>query len=309
MLTVLFATHNGAHTLPRMLEALSSLEEPKGGWRLVIVDNASDDETPALLERFRDRLPLTPAYEPRRGKNVALNTGLKHVAGDLIVLTDDDIVPRDGWLARLRQAADAQPGFAIFGGRVEPLWERPPDPWILEWVDLAAAYALTDPGLVDGPIDPGLVFGPNMAVRRSVFDTGVRFDEGVGPTSGSYAMGGETALTVKLARSGLQCWHCKDAEVQHIIRDFQMTRRWVLRRAIRFGRGATRADYEAWDERPRMLFGVPRYLIRMLGEEAGRVAWSRLFAPGRPAFQARWKLNYRLGQLLEARRVFDELRR
>jgi glycosyltransferase involved in cell wall biosynthesis len=58
-----------------------------GGWKLVIVDNGSTDRT-------RDKLRLTYLFEFKRGKNAGLNTGLAHVEGDLIVLTDDDAVPR-----------------------------------------------------------------------------------------------------------------------------------------------------------------------------------------------------------------------
>ena len=59
MLTVLFATFNGAHTLPTVLEAYRNLEEPDGGWKLVVVDNGSTDDTPIILNRFKDLLPLT----------------------------------------------------------------------------------------------------------------------------------------------------------------------------------------------------------------------------------------------------------
>ena len=51
--------------------------------------------------------------EPEAGKNIALNAGLAFVSGDLVVLTDDDAIPRPDWLVRLRQAADSNPTFGI----------------------------------------------------------------------------------------------------------------------------------------------------------------------------------------------------
>ena len=76
MLTVLIATHNGADTLPVVLEAYTKLKAPDGDWKLVIVDNGSTDSTNETIRAFTRRLPLTYVFEPRRGKNRALNTGL-----------------------------------------------------------------------------------------------------------------------------------------------------------------------------------------------------------------------------------------
>ena len=87
MLTVLIATYNGAKTLPEVLSAYCALEPPDGGWKLVIVDNGSTDHTKEIVATFRHHLPLTYLYEPRQGKNTALNTGLSNISGDLVVLT------------------------------------------------------------------------------------------------------------------------------------------------------------------------------------------------------------------------------
>jgi glycosyltransferase involved in cell wall biosynthesis len=69
MLTVLMATFNGVRTLPRVLDAYTQLHSPEEGWRLLVVDNGSDDGTRELLMSYTSRLPLHYAYEPRRGKN------------------------------------------------------------------------------------------------------------------------------------------------------------------------------------------------------------------------------------------------
>jgi glycosyltransferase involved in cell wall biosynthesis len=98
------ATHNGADTLPVVLEAYTTLQSPEGDWKLVIVDNGSTDSTNEIIHAFTKRLPLTYAFEPRRGKNRALNTRLASGSGDLIVFTDDDTIPQPDWLKLLRSA-------------------------------------------------------------------------------------------------------------------------------------------------------------------------------------------------------------
>ncbi|MGH9366111.1 MAG: glycosyltransferase, partial [Thermoanaerobaculia bacterium] len=126
MLTVLIATHNGAGTLPEVLEAYGRLHSPEGGWKLVIVDNASTDETERVLRSFARLLPLLSIHVAEQGQNLARNRGLAEVAGDLVVFADDDALPHADWLARLRAAADAHPDFGLFGGAVRPRWEVSP---------------------------------------------------------------------------------------------------------------------------------------------------------------------------------------
>jgi glycosyltransferase involved in cell wall biosynthesis len=58
------------------------------------VDNGSPD----LLRTHADRLLLTVVSQPQRSKNRALNLGLRHARGELIVLTDDDFIVEPGWL-------------------------------------------------------------------------------------------------------------------------------------------------------------------------------------------------------------------
>ena len=53
---------------------------------------------------------------------------------------------------------------------------------MLEEVDLAVCYTITDRNLAADPIPPFLVWGPNMAIRKRVFDLGHQFDLDAGPS-------------------------------------------------------------------------------------------------------------------------------
>ena len=105
--TVLLATRNRASTLEAVLSTYCCLVSPPGGWDIVVVDNGSSDRTTEVVRSFRDRLPITYAFEGKPGKNAALNTGLAHVTGDVIVFTDDDIFPQADWLVRMCEAVAA----------------------------------------------------------------------------------------------------------------------------------------------------------------------------------------------------------
>jgi glycosyltransferase involved in cell wall biosynthesis len=308
MLTVLLATRNGRRTLPGVLEAYSRVEAPQGGFRLVIVDNASTDGTPDLLAPFLGRLPLTLLSETTPGKNVALNRGLSAVEGDLVVFTDDDAFPRPDLLVRLRAAADAHPEFSIFGGVVVPRWEQPPPEW-LRWVPQGPVFTLTPPTMVEGPAKPSDVFGPNMAIRAAVFATGHRFDAAIGPRGTAYAMGSEAEFLRRLMRQGHAAWHVTGAVVEHFIRASQMDAAWIRGRAVRFGRGQFRLAQPEAAEPLVSWLGVPRYLFRGLGEQALRMLGACLRRDAQGLFLARWEFNRLWGAAVEARIMRNETKR
>lgn len=303
MLSVLMATHNGARTLPTVLDAYCRLEPPNDEWRLIVIDNGSTDNTKELIRAFAHKLPLTYVFEPKPGKNGALNTGLGHIQGDLIAFTDDDAVPHPDWLLQLRRTADAQPSFAIFGGVVLPRWETTPQPWILEWVPLSVAYALTNPAWPEGPIAPTLIFEPNSAYRRQIFEAGYRFDPAIGPSGSNYPMGSGSEFHVRLRNAGFGAWHCKRAVVEHMVREYQMNRDWLLGRAFRYGRGQYRQELREKFKSVRPVCGVPGVLLRELGIQALRVAKSALRGDNRDRFNERWNLNFLAGQAYEARQI------
>jgi glycosyltransferase involved in cell wall biosynthesis len=299
MLTVFIATRNGSRTLTHVLKNFASIQAPASGWKLVVVDNGSTDCTREIIESFLTVLPLTYVFEANMGKSAALNTGLAHLAGDLAVFTDDDVFPRSDWLLQLRKAADDHPTYSVFGGVILPRWEVPPSPWV-GWVPPAPVFAITDPRLREGPTDSGVLYGPNIAIRANLFHLGTRFDPSIGPRGADYPMGNESELLQRLKLQGHKAWYVQEAVVEHFIRSYQMNKSWMLRRAIRFGRGQLRLMKASETTTPRW-FGVPRrFFLRMLMRFVTIwTAW--LKHDEQKVFVARWELNYLWGHVVEAR--------
>jgi glycosyltransferase involved in cell wall biosynthesis len=294
------ATHNGATTLPRVLQAYTALAVPQGQWKVVIVDNASSDATPAIIDQFARQLPIRYVHEPRRGKNKALNTGLKHVEGDLVVLTDDDAIPDPGWLKQLFDSAQQNHDYAVFGGAIRPKWDRQPAQWIVESVPLGLTFGLTDCQLADGAISPRLVWGANLAVRAGIFEKGFRFNEAIGPGPGRYIMGGETEFILRLHESGFRSWFCPRAVVYHIIRANQLEASWMLERAHRYGRTMHFTQRCARQLSVPRVLGIPRWMVRKYMEEYLRALVGRFRGEQAHAFKAQWQLHYLNGLLHEA---------
>jgi L-malate glycosyltransferase len=293
------ATYNGDSTLPEVLTAYTKLEQPAKGWRLVIVDNGSTEATRRVIDTYASQLPLTCLVEPRPGKNAALNTALSAIAGDLVVLTDDDIVPRSDWLCRFRHTADTQPEFHVFGGHIVPRWPATPAPWLLASVPLGPAFGVS-PSLPTGPVAANFVFGGNMAVRADVFSRGFRFDASIGPRPGQYAQGSEAELTRRLASAGYRAWYCQEAVAEHIVRPYQLTKPWLAKRAQRYGRGQFRLQQR--EQRPSWLRRVADTALIFAQLSRHSLRLMRRYAGTDPQAQLAglWTWNLLLGQLKEA---------
>jgi hypothetical protein len=93
--------------------------------------------------------------------------------------------------------------------------------------------------LPEGPTEPGEIFGGNMAVRRSVFERGVRFDEAIGPNrdNPNYRMGSESEFLRRVGRAGATAWFAHEPLVQHIVRQHQWSAQAWVDRAYRSGLG------------------------------------------------------------------------
>ena len=121
-LTVLIATYRRPQLLRRTLEAYALLECEDVAWKLVLVDNADDAETQALAREFEEVLPLDLVVERRRGKNPAMNTGLRFAEGGLYVFSDDDAMPAKDWLGEIWSGSCRWPAATMFTGRIVPSW-------------------------------------------------------------------------------------------------------------------------------------------------------------------------------------------
>ena len=116
--SVVVATRNRAQRLRALLDALAAQEGVT--LEAIVVDDASTDSTPAVLERGEDGLELrTVRRAERGGPGAARNAGWREARAPLVAFTDDDCTPARGWLAALVQAHGQRPG-AVLQGRTQP---------------------------------------------------------------------------------------------------------------------------------------------------------------------------------------------
>lgn len=95
LFTIITATYNAAATLPRLLDSLA--EQTCRDFELIIQDGASTDDTVAVAESYRDKLPaLSLASEPDTGIYDAWNKALNRIRGEWVLFlgADDKLADR-----------------------------------------------------------------------------------------------------------------------------------------------------------------------------------------------------------------------
>ena len=306
MISVALSSFNGADTLPSLLDSLASADVPDGGWELVIVNNASTDSTQEVLERRMEELPLSILYEPKAGKNVALNRALSEMKGDLFVFTDDDVLLPRNFLIGYKKISDEATEFDIFGGHIVPLWECEPSDRLLAEIPLNIAFAITETDRKCGEILAGRLYGPNFSVRRSVFDSGLLFDEAIGPNGSHYIMGDETDFLRRAARTGHRAWFEPGITVKHRVAAHQLERRWLFERAALAGR--TLVHNSLRDGEPldgvATLAGYPRWSILRYARFRAQEVLARLRPNCSGELYAHWHGGFIHGYAMEFRRLY-----
>jgi len=92
--SILVPVHNEQSIIVSKLANLSEVEYPRDKMEVILIDDASTDETLVEAKRFTERRPDFPIKiieeDWRGGKAHALNKGLRFASNDVIVVTDAD---------------------------------------------------------------------------------------------------------------------------------------------------------------------------------------------------------------------------
>ncbi len=114
LLSVVMPVHNGVAVLAETLPAVVASTLPRDRWELIVVDDASSDDSAGLAARFADRVVELP--DRPRGPSYARNRGVEAARGEIVVFIDADVRVHPGALAAfaavLAKHADVS---AVFG--------------------------------------------------------------------------------------------------------------------------------------------------------------------------------------------------
>lgn len=222
-LTVAICTHENAKMLDR---ALARLAAQRVGipttWEVVVVDNASADETSEVLRAWVERRAfprLCVVREERLGLAHARRAAFAAASADLIAFVDDDCLLDPKWVAAAVAFARERPRAGAFGGRVRLLWEGEPSrlarecEWALARQERGeAAVRLADRGC-DHLVGAGLV------VRRDALEQSGWIQRGkmMGRTGKALTGGDDAEISLRIRAAGWELWYTPALHIDHVL--------------------------------------------------------------------------------------------
>ncbi|HZP41880.1 MAG TPA: glycosyltransferase [Candidatus Binatia bacterium] len=237
--TVAICTRNRARTVGRAVEAALAQAAARDA-DVLAVDNASTDDTPAVLAALAARAAgrLRVVREAEVGLSAARNRALAAADAQVVVFLDDDAVPRPGWLAALL-APYAEPAVACVGGRVVLAFERPAPAWVVP--ALHPALSAYDQGPAPRTVRYGEAdypYGANTSFRTADARAAGGFSTRMGLRGARQLQHEEIDLCYRLERAGREIRYAPDAVVDHWIPPERVRPEWFVARHRQGGESA-----------------------------------------------------------------------
>ncbi len=170
--SLIVPTYNRANYLLKSIPSFLDQTLPASMYEILVIDNNSSDNTKEVTNSLLDSAECSWRYifEQRQGLHYARNRGILEARGDIVVFGDDDIIADKIWLDSILHEFDNNKQAGIVGGKVIPLWDKPPPEWIYDYGTdkIHGVFAYLDHGHERLVLQNGHVNGCNFAIRKDI---------------------------------------------------------------------------------------------------------------------------------------------
>jgi succinoglycan biosynthesis protein ExoA len=230
--SVIVPVRNEADHLRAVLLDLAAQDFPAAGYEILVVDGASDDGTPDIVRELQGSVPNLRLFDnPKRLASAARNIGVRHAAGEFVVIVDGHCRVRDRhYLSRLVEAFEESGADTL--GRPQPLRADAPTPFQRAVAAARRSWLGHNPDSAIFSDAARLVPADNVAVayRRGVFDRVGLFDEAFDACE-------DVEFNTRVRRAGLSCYFTPATAVEYRPR---ATLGGLAYQMVRYGRGRAR---------------------------------------------------------------------
>jgi predicted O-methyltransferase YrrM len=244
LVSTVLPTHNRAGRLRRAVESV--LAQTYERWELLIVDDGSEDETPAVVASFDD-----PRVRGTRidhgGVCAARNAALELAAGDLVAYLDDDNTMHPGWLKSAVWAFEQRPSVEVLYGAL-----------VID--DLARTRRRSSgelPSIYLNPYDRAALADWNLADTSAIVHRAglseARFDESLQLMSDWDLLARLTTDRDPLVLPAIACFYSTDAPDRISGGPSEAADVELVRRRVRAARGLVQQEPGAWALGPEAL--------------------------------------------------------
>ncbi len=244
-ISVIVCTYNGVDRLKPTLESIATQHIDNVAWELIVVDNASTDNTTAFCHEVMQAAPAVQfrtIQESAPGLNNARLCGLLAAQYDIILFCDDDNHLHENYLQEGNNLMRTHENIGALGGHGIPLFEGEKPDWFDKYAhSFAVGPQAANSGKIDQP--DAEVYGAGSFYRRqpmlSFFSKG--FSTIMSDRKGnSLASGGDVEWCYLIQLAGYDIWYSSALQFYHQMPSSRMHWDYYLRLKAGIASGSAR---------------------------------------------------------------------
>ncbi|WP_439883486.1 glycosyltransferase family 2 protein [Pontibacter sp. MBLB2868] len=277
--SVIICTHNRPAQLNRCLQMLKGLKcLPQ---EIIVVDNAPDDEaSKEVVQKYKDVIYV---LEPRKGLDIARNTGVVAASMPIVAFADDDVNVHPLWTYKVWETFQDSDTAAMTGlvitadlqTKAQYLFEKY---WSFNrgYKDIFYDAPYFKSVLAKGPPVWKIGAGANMAFRKKIFERVGYFDELL--DVGAAGCSGDSEMWYRILADGLTIHYNPRAIVFH---EHRKEMKGLKKQIYYYMRGHAAAALIQQEQHRQA--GYKRYLFRRLPRQ-----YARMITAGFPGYRSRY---------------------
>ncbi len=243
--SIVICCYNSSNRIMPTLEHLQRVKANGIPWEVILVDNASDDDTVLKALSIWECNPVTNlkiVTEKQKGLMHARLTGVKHTSYDFISFIDDDNWIEPEWITKVFRIMNIDESIAACGGSSEGVFETNPPDWFSEFSgDFAIGKQQKSDGFVNPEKDPAkrYLWGAGLTVRKTAWND--LFENGFtsllkGRTGKTLSAGEDSEMCSVWVLKGWNLCYEDSLKLQHYVPSFRLTTSYLTGMYKGFGR-------------------------------------------------------------------------
>jgi glycosyltransferase involved in cell wall biosynthesis len=247
-ISIIICAYNAAARIEKTLEALQRQQFNQTiNWEVIVIDNASTDNTAEIAETTWRRSPLTGiriVREDQPGLMYARHCGLKAAAYEIVSFIDDDNWVEQQWVEKIYNIFSADEKTGACGGKIEAVFEKGEPDWFgLFENSFAVGSQAASAGYVDDA--KGFLWGAGLSFRKSLWTTlqqrGFK-NLTVGRQGKSITAGEDTELCYAFRLLGYKLYYSPDLLLKHFMPESRMQFSYLEKMCEGFGKSFVRLN-------------------------------------------------------------------
>ena len=221
--SLILATYGRMDTLDQLFSSIAA--QTGEDFECIVIDQNEDDRLQPLIDRWQGALNMRVIRaQPQLSR--ARNQGIRAATGDIIAFPDDDCWYSPGLFRNIREAFAKNPEYEFLTtGMTDAAGVPSGNRWVQSQCEIA-------------PIN---IFRASstqtLFFRRTARFNAVRFDEAIGPNSGTiFGCGEDTDFVLEAIRAGMRGQYIRSLVVYHPRKDM-LSGNADEPRAVSYGRG------------------------------------------------------------------------